>query len=824
MIANKNVTGAGQVWTRQVSERMDTTTRTWGEKVADAAQKWNVLPLLMGFLLGRALILEELTPFVIPYFIVMFYIRRDCILTTGFALILGAFTQSVPIGLQTVLSVVLALVVCKIMERTRRKDFSRTPLLVVTTVFISHLLYAVLTNQVNTYELVMIAVEAVLGFVLTLIFIQSLSIIHLAKPYEPLKNEEIVSLVILLASLMTGTVDWMVEGVSMEHVLSRYLLLVFAFVGGGTIGAAVGVVTGLILSLANVSALLQINLLAFSGLLAGLLKEGGKVGVSAGLLIGTAILAIYGGAEETLYLSLVETSIAIALFILTPAALWKKVARFIPGTPENLQSHQEYMRRVRDVTAGKIQQFSDLFTQLSHSFAQTADRDEIEEQADAFLSRVTEFTCQRCWKKEQCWEKDMQSTYEGMRTLMDKVYENGTLAGVTPPRDWERKCVKTEKVMTVIEQEYDRQESFDQLKKQVKESRKLVADQLSGVSRVMSDFAREIQREGMELSLQEKQVSKALEGLGLSVRRVDIHSLEEGKVDIEISQPTCYGRDECAKIVAPMLTEILGENIVVRERHCEAQKDGSCTMCLASAKTFEIDIGVAGAAKDGKLLSGDSFRTMDLGNGKMALAISDGMGNGERASLESQSALDMLQQLLRSGMDEKISIKTVNSVLALRSTEEMFATVDLALIDLQTAHTRFIKIGSTPSFVKRSHDVITITANNLPVGILEEIEVDVVSRMLKPGDLLIMMSDGIYEAPRHIENRQMWMKRIISELETDDPQEVADLLLEKVIRQHSGNIVDDMTVLVARIDRFVPQWAAIQVHGMPKLERPRIVS
>ncbi|WP_103109910.1 stage II sporulation protein E [Brevibacillus reuszeri] len=824
MIANKNVTGAGQVWTRQVSERMDTTTRTWGEKVADAAQKWNVLPLLMGFLLGRALILEELTPFVIPYFIVMFYIRRDCILTTGFALILGAFTQSVPIGLQTVLSVVLALVVCKIMERTRRKDFSRTPLLVVTTVFISHLLYAVLTNQVNTYELVMIAVEAVLGFVLTLIFIQSLSIIHLAKPYEPLKNEEIVSLVILLASLMTGTVDWMVEGVSMEHVLSRYLLLVFAFVGGGTIGAAVGVVTGLILSLANVSALLQINLLAFSGLLAGLLKEGGKVGVSAGLLIGTAILAIYGGAEETLYLSLVETSIAIALFILTPAALWKKVARFIPGTPENLQSHQEYMRRVRDVTAGKIQQFSDLFTQLSHSFAQTADRDEIEEQADAFLSRVTEFTCQRCWKKEQCWEKDMQSTYEGMRHLMDKVYENGTLAGVTPPRDWERKCVKTEKVMTVIEQEYDRQESFDQLKKQVKESRKLVADQLSGVSRVMSDFAREIQREGMELSLQEKQVSKALEGLGLSVRRVDIHSLEEGKVDIEISQPTCYGRDECAKIVAPMLTEILGENIVVRERHCEAQKDGSCTMCLASAKTFEIEIGVAGAAKDGKLLSGDSFRTMDLGNGKMALAISDGMGNGERASLESQSALDMLQQLLRSGMDEKISIKTVNSVLALRSTEEMFATVDLALIDLQTAHTRFIKIGSTPSFVKRSHDVITITANNLPVGILEEIEVDVVSRMLKPGDLLIMMSDGIYEAPRHIENRQMWMKRIISELETDDPQEVADLLLEKVIRQHSGNIVDDMTVLVARIDRFVPQWAAIQVHGMPKLERPRIVS
>ena len=821
---SKNITDTGHVWARRVSEQWDASTGSWGERIAETAEKWKLLPFLMGFLLGRALILEELTPFIVPYFMVMYYLRKDTVVACGLALILGAFTHTVPMGLQAVMSVVLALAVCKWSERLRRKDFSRTPLLVLFTVFASHLLFDTITNQVSTYSLVMVAVEAILSFVLTLIFIQSLSIIHLAKPYEPLKNEEIVSLVILLASLMTGTVDWSIEGLSMEHVLSRYLLLLFAFTGGGTIGAAVGVVTGLILSLANVSALMQINLLAFSGLLAGLLKEGGKVGVSAGLLIGTAILAIYGGAEETLYLSLIETGLAIVLFLLTPASVWKNVSRFIPGTPENLQSHQAYMRRVRDVTAGKIQQFSELFVQLSRSFAQTADADEPEQQTDAFLSRVTEFTCQRCWKREQCWERDTEAIYQGMIWLAEKVQESGSLSGVTPPRDWERKCIKAEKVMTIMEQEYDRQQSFDILRKQVKESRRLVADQLSGVSRVMSDFAREIQREGMELSLQEKQVSQALEGLGLSVRRVEIHNLEEGKVDIEISQPSCYGRDECAKIVAPMLTEILGENIVVKERHCEAQKDGTCTMCLASAKTFEIEIGVAGAAKDGKLLSGDSFRTMDLGNGKMALAISDGMGNGERAYLESQSALDMLQQLLRSGLDEKLSIKTVNSVLALRSTDEMFATVDLALVDLQTAHTRFVKIGSTPSFVKRGTDVITITANNLPVGILEEIEVDVISRTLKPGDLLIMMSDGIYEAPRHIENRQAWMKRILSELETDDPQEVADLLLERVIRQHSGQIVDDMTVLVARIDRFIPQWSAIQVHGMPKLERPRIVS
>ncbi|HZG16819.1 MAG TPA: stage II sporulation protein E [Candidatus Bathyarchaeia archaeon] len=824
MIINKNVSDMGQAWTQKMSQQWTQAMGSWGERIAEIGQRYKLLPMLMGFLLGRALILEELTPFVVPYFIVMYYVRRDHLLVSALAMALGAFSHSLPVGLEAVLSMAVSLIVCRFTERFPRKDFSRTPLVVLITLFASHMLFDAITNQISTYSLVMVAVESILSFVLTLIFIQSLSIIHLAKPYEPLKNEEIVSLVILLASLMTGTVGWVVEGVSMEHILSRYLLLLFAFAGGGTVGAAVGVVSGLILSLANVNALQQINLLAFSGLLAGLLREGGKVGVSAGLLIGTAILAIYGGAEETLPLSLIETSLAILLFILTPAVVWKKVARFIPGTTENMQSHQEYMRRVRDVTAGKIRQFSDLFTQLSRSFAQTAEPAAKEEQVDIFLSRVTEFTCERCWKKEQCWERETQATYQAMRTMMEHMMEAGTMAGMVVPRDWERKCVKTDKVLTTMEQEYERFQSYNQLKKQVHESRKLVADQLSGVSRVMSDFAREIQREGIELSFQEKQVTRALEGLGLSVRRVDIHSLEEGKVDIEIIQPTCYGRDECAKIVAPLITDILGENIVVKERHCEAFKDGTCKMCLGSARTYEIDIGVAGAAKDGKLLSGDSFKTMDLGNGKMALAISDGMGNGERAYLESQSALDILQQLLKSGMDEKLSIKTINSVLALRSTDEMFATVDLALVDLQTAHTRFVKIGSTPSFIKRGSEVITVTANNLPAGILEEIEVDVVTRTLKPGDLLVMMSDGIYDAPRHIENRQMWMRRMIAELDTDEPQEVADRLLEKVIFQHSGQIVDDMTVLVAKIDRFVPQWSSIQVQGMDRVERPRIVS
>jgi stage II sporulation protein E len=87
-----------------------------------------------------------------------------------------------------------------------------------------------------------------------------------------------------------------------------------------------------------------------------------------------------------------------------------------------------------------------------------------------------------------------------------------------------------------------------------------------------------------------------------------------------------------------------------------------------------------------------------------------------------------------------------------------------------------------------------------------------------------MMSDGIYDAPGHAVNKEMWMKRILQELKTDDPQEMADALLETVVRHHEGDINDDMTVLVARIDKHLPEWASFRWPGLTRLERPRTVS
>ncbi|TKH40350.1 hypothetical protein C1I59_00370, partial [Paenibacillus polymyxa] len=73
-------------------------------------------------------------------------------------------------------------------------------------------------------------------------------------------------------------------------------------------------------------------------------------------------------------------------------------------------------------------------------------------------------------------------------------------------------------------------------------------------------------------------------------------------------------------------------------------------------------------------------------------------------------------------------------------------------------------------------------------------------------------------------NKEIWMKRMIQEIESEDPQQLADCLLERVIRYQQNQIYDDMTVVVSKIDHFHPEWATLHVPGMRWLERPRTVS
>ena len=779
------------------------------------------LLLIIGFLLGRALILGKLTPFALPFFASLYIARKEKAPLALIGLIGGAATLGITEAVATFALSFLFLICYKIIGNWKKQEQYLIPILVFALVLVGSLIEGYfVSNSFSLYGGMMALVEGSLGYILTLIFLQSLPLLTVNKRRQALKTEEIVCLIIMLASVMTGTIGWTMYGLSIEHIMSRYLVLLFSFIAGATIGSTVGVVTGLIFSLASISSFYHMSLLAFSGLLGGLLKEGKKIGVAVGLYIATLLIGMYGEGGGVVSISLMETTIAVCIFFLTPKSLTSRMAKHIPGTAEYSQEQQQYMRKMRDVTAQRVSQFSNVFQALSNSFSSPSINKEVEEEdkeLDYFLSNVTEKTCQTCFRKEYCWARNFNTTYDYMKDIMTEMADTGGNISSNLSRDWDKHCTRSKKVKDAIHQELTLYQANQKLKKQVQESRKLVADQLLGVSEVMGDFAKEIQRERENHHKQEELILEAIQEFGIHIENVEIYSLEQGNVDIDITIPYNTGYGECEKLIAPMLSDILGETIIVNKEEVSEYANDYSHATFRSAKAFMVETGVAHAAKDGGFISGDSYSTIELGLGKYAMAISDGMGNGERAHIESEETLQLLQKILQSGIEEQVAIKSINSILSLRTTDEIFSTLDLAMIDLQNAAVKFLKIGSTPSFIKRGSKVMKIQASNLPMGILQEFDVDVVSEQLKAGDILIMMSDGVFEGPKHVENFDLWMKRKINEIKTDRPQEVADLIMEEVIRSRSGLIEDDMTVLVAKIDHNIPKWASIPVKGFNQI-------
>jgi stage II sporulation protein E len=776
---------------------------------------------LMAFFLGRAEILGEITPFALAYYAVILRFKKSAAQKVKLALTAGFIAAH---GIFSNWWVILAMLVLyhaihRILSKNKALEFGAIPLVVFLVDAAVRLTAAVAHGDLSRYALLMGVVEAFLATVLTMIFIQSIPVFTFQRGVKELRNEEIICLVILMASVLTGFTGLALGNISLVNIFSRYLIMLFSLIGGAGVGAGVGVVTGIILSMSSLTAVSQIGLLAFSGVLGGLLRDAKKIGVGLGFMLGTAILTVYVADMSQLVTGLEESAAAFALLFLTPKSLIEQVARYVPGTHQHTLSQQDYARRIRELMDHRIREVSNVFQELSNTFSQISvghvrPPDEL---LNKTLEHVSQQVCSGCFKREQCWGKHFMETYQGMVDSLTLIDIDGHLESRNLAPALRKRCIKTEPITQALNRAAEFVKRDAKWQAMLAESRDLVSAQLTGVAKIMSELAGEIRKENHLSADQEEHIMAALEQLGLTIRTVDIISLDEGKVEIEVTYAGCGDYNECAKVIAPLLSEILGENITVAQKRSEAE--GFCTVTLTSAKVYQVEVGVASAAKDGKMLSGDSFTSLDVGNGKYAVAVSDGMGNGERAMQESSAAIRLLQQMLKAGFDEKLAIQTVNSVLLLRSQDEIFTTMDLALIDLYSAKTEFLKIGSAPSFIKRGTKVFPINGANIPIGILQEIEIQAVEADLEEGDLLILVSDGVYDAAKLGDQTEAWLKQQIECMEIEDPQAIADVLLELAVRMNNGEIHDDMTVLVAKISKFQPEWSTIKIPGLKKIKR-----
>ena len=174
-------------------------------------------------------------------------------------------------------------------------------------------------------------------------------------------------------------------------------------------------------------------------------------------------------------------------------------------------------------------------------------------------------------------------------------------------------------------------------------------------------------------------------------------------------------------------------------------------------------------------------------------ALCDGMGHGNSANKTSDLSISLIENFYKAGYDNQTILTSVNKLLNL-GREDVFSALDISVVDLKNGQVDFIKQGATIGFVKKGDSLSRIESNSLPLGILQEVKPKVTKTVLSTDDMVIMLSDGIVDAFKEDD-----LEAYLKSLRDNNPQVMADKILNKAKRQQKNYPEDDMTVMVGKI-------------------------
>ena len=653
------------------------------------------------------------------------------------------------------------------------------------------------------YNYILAIFEGVLAGSATFLLTRALPIMRKKGSLGSLKKDQIIGGAVLIVAFLTGLSELTVFGVEFKNIVGRALVLFAAFTGGSGFAAAMGTLVGMVPSITSVIAPGMVAVYSFSGLLAGMFRGFGRIGICIGFILGNVLLSIYLTDYSKLMTTFTETGLAVVLFMSIPPKRLYAARSMVKNSLFSFNSRSVNDKRVREVTANKIREYSRIFTELSRAFAEVSCDTRVYEENNLqnFFNGVSTKVCKGCSLYRICWDKEFYKTYRNLMDMLSYIELNGRLTPEHVSPEIQKRCARLKEMAVTVNCLFETYKQARVWQRKVAEGKDIVAGQLDGIASIMQNLANEVKkdiqmREDIEIILR-SQLTKA----GYNIFDLSVISEGNDQLEVNISCPSCGGKMECINGINPLVSRILSQPLTVLNANYCTKKTGEpvCEFKLLPSRAFAVETGFASVAKDCNLVSGDSFSTFDLRDGKFAVVLSDGMGVGPKAAVESRATITLLEKLLETGFDKNTAVKTVNSILVLGSPDETFTTVDLAVIDLMKGVTDFIKIGAAPSFIKRGDQVSMIRANSLPIGILNNIEVDTLQQPIGNDDVLVMVSDGLLGYADDEQASEFWIMDTLQNAITTDPQNIADLLLNKAVQNSGGVVDDDLTVAVVRL-------------------------
>lgn len=760
-----------------------------------------IMAMVAGLLISRVYldmtfgVVQVLAPFGLAYLIAITNYERKYILSSSLGVIVGYITLFNKVSNFSAYIIISTIVTIISMSKLNKKARNIASFI---TVFSGLFVYGVLVGS-SDIILHLIGAISVTALVFPIYYVVSytLKCIEEINTQHFFSIDEIVSIELFICLLIVGIGTISINDISFRNIAAILFIIALAFISDTNMGAGAGITMGIILGFATGNLMESIAIYGACGLVAGIFRESGKLFTALSFNIIFIIVTLYSGVFNNI--SFIEALVGTGIFLLIPKKIYNKISLEINKDKKVGHFSEVRFAEIKDELTERLKDFTEVLSIMGKSLNNLVGNDKlaIKNKGNALVENLSDRTCSDCDMRYMCWKRELHQTYNAFSDLIIN-YENNSGAF---PHELEKKCIKKYALVKNLEDIMNIYMVNETLKSRLGEGRKILSNHINNMSVTISEIVDEF---GNELHLctdVEKSIKKSLLKYGINFGSLICYNDKNGRIKIKMQMENCMGSQTCIKTVLPIISETIGKNMSIGSEGCNINsKNNMCEIVIEEAPKYHINSHVAVATKEGEKFTGDSYSYGRTKDGNYITVISDGMGSGPEAGLESKVSVEIIEKFMEVGFDEKIAIDAVNAIMSIKfSEDEKFSTLDMNKIDLYTGNAKFMKVGAIESFIKRGNKVEVINSNTLPFGVLEEPDVDTVEKQVSNGDVIVSISDGVLDVKNDGSFDTTWLIEFLKNTKYRQPKDLSIAILEKAKELSGGKAKDDMTVVVSKV-------------------------
>ena len=602
--------------------------------------------------------------------------------------------------------------------------------------------------------------------------------------------EQTAALLISVALVLTSVMRVGFDEISVGRAVATVLILFSARYGriGTACVCSVAVAAAVILSGGRAE---TAAVMCISGLLAGVLISLGRFAVVLAPIAVTGAWALLSGADTLSVAMLIEASAAGIIYAIIPKTVTAGLGTVI--APEVITPDTKGLRRTLTMRLG-------LASAALHGVSET-----VEEVSSclslsnkpnfaAVLHKTENEACKGCSFHNYCWEKQKSNTVDAILAMSETVRRGQPITMAQVPEDFSERCLRIERFEDALTKHYSEFLSNIAAERRVAEMREVMAGQMNGIADMLNELSDEFKTAQKYDINMAGRVAGALKELDISADECSCVVDKYGRMTVEI------------KLLHEPELPINRLRVLQRlESTCERDFEppeinrvGRTFYITATEKAvLSVDCGCTQFNQGKNQHCGDTCRYFFDGRGRLVVIVSDGMGSGGRAAVDSAMTAGLAERLIKAGFGYDCTLKLVNSAMLYKSTDESLATLDISCIDLFSGKTELLKAGAAPTLVRRNGRTGRAECHSLPAGILNEVGFDRAVVTLKEDDVLIMMSDGVCT------DGTDWICAEIEGFKDGGAKQLSERIATAARRRRRDGHDDDITVFAAIVEKAV---------------------